>query len=63
MVESSMPAEAAVAAALMQKLCPVCRCAGTLAASSARRTCLTNFCFDRDVWLSQWKRGPGTLPQ
>ena len=34
MVESSMPAEAVVAA-LIRKLCPVYRCAGTLAASSA----------------------------
>ena len=46
MVESSMPAEAAVVAALMRKLCPVYRCAGTLAASSAQQTCLTNFCLE-----------------
>ena len=47
----------------MWKLCPIYRCAGVLAASSAWWTWSTNSGFDRGVWLSQWKRGPGTSPQ
>ena len=63
MVESSIPDEAAVVAAPMQKLCPAYLLAGRLAFNKASLTWFTNLGFERGVLLCHRKRGPGEVPR